>query len=268
MSIITISRGSFSKGKEIAEKVAKELGYDCISRELLIKASKHFNVSEIKLARAMHDAPSIWEAFTYGKERYVAYLQDAFLRRAGNDNLVYHGLAGHFMLQDIPHVLNVRVVADLEDRIQLEMERENIGRDEALHKLERDDHDRRQWSLSVWGRDNSDPRLYDMVIHIHRFTVNDAVKLICHTVQLEQFQTTPESRKILEDSVLAADVRIKLVDHFPSIKVTARSGIVTVSVNAPFIQETQIADEISGLAQAINGVREVRVNVVPTDMRT
>jgi hypothetical protein len=38
MSIITISRGSYSRGKEVAEKVAAALGYECISREILLAA--------------------------------------------------------------------------------------------------------------------------------------------------------------------------------------------------------------------------------------
>ena len=37
MGVITISRGSYSKGKAIAEKLAKKLEYDCISREILLK---------------------------------------------------------------------------------------------------------------------------------------------------------------------------------------------------------------------------------------
>jgi hypothetical protein len=39
MGVITISRGSYSKGKEIAEKLAQKLEYDCISREILLQAS-------------------------------------------------------------------------------------------------------------------------------------------------------------------------------------------------------------------------------------
>jgi hypothetical protein len=35
MAIVTISRGCFSHGKEIAEKTAQQLGYDIISREIL-----------------------------------------------------------------------------------------------------------------------------------------------------------------------------------------------------------------------------------------
>ena len=49
MSIITISRGSYSRGVEIAEKIAKRLGYECISREVLLEASKEFNIPEEKV---------------------------------------------------------------------------------------------------------------------------------------------------------------------------------------------------------------------------
>ncbi|MBW1732092.1 MAG: cytidylate kinase family protein, partial [Deltaproteobacteria bacterium] len=66
MAIITISRGSFSHGKEIAEKVAAKLGYECISREVLIEASEFFNVAEMKLTKSIHDAPSILERMTHG----------------------------------------------------------------------------------------------------------------------------------------------------------------------------------------------------------
>ena len=71
MSIITISRGSYSGGEEIAEKVAKKMGYDYISREILLDASEMFNIPEIKLARAINDAPSILDRFNNGKEMYV-----------------------------------------------------------------------------------------------------------------------------------------------------------------------------------------------------
>ena len=64
MSIVTISRGSYSKGKEVAENVAQRLGYECIARDAIIDASKEFNIPEIKLIRAIHDAPSILERQT------------------------------------------------------------------------------------------------------------------------------------------------------------------------------------------------------------
>ena len=39
MSIITVSRGSYSRGKEVAEKLAQVLGYECLSRDILLEAS-------------------------------------------------------------------------------------------------------------------------------------------------------------------------------------------------------------------------------------
>ena len=101
MAIITISRGSYSRGKEVAEKVAKKLGYDCISRDILLDASEMFNIPEIKLVRAIEDAPSILDRFNNGKERYVAYIQAALLKYFQEDRIVYHGLAGHFFVKDI-----------------------------------------------------------------------------------------------------------------------------------------------------------------------
>jgi hypothetical protein len=59
MAVITISRGSYSRGKEIAEKIAAKLDYDCISRDLLLEVSKEHNIPEIKLVNAIHDAPGI-----------------------------------------------------------------------------------------------------------------------------------------------------------------------------------------------------------------
>ena len=45
MSIITISRGTFSGGKAIAECVAENLGYACVSREILSDAAETYGVS-------------------------------------------------------------------------------------------------------------------------------------------------------------------------------------------------------------------------------
>ena len=107
MALITISRGSYSKGTEIAEKVAQRHGYQCISRDVLLEASQHFHIPEIKLVRALHDSPSILERFTYGKERYIAFIEEAFLEQVQKDNVVYHGLAGHFFCRGIPNILKI-----------------------------------------------------------------------------------------------------------------------------------------------------------------
>ena len=258
MPIITISRGSYSRGKEVAEKLAKRLGFACISRDILLEASEQFNIPEIKLIRAIHDAPSILERFTYGKERYVAYIRATLLKHVQKDNVVYHGLAGHYFLQGIPHVLKVRILADLEDRVQEEMRREQIGEAEARYILKKDDDERRRWGIQVFGVDTWDPMLYDMVLHIKSLTVGDAVDLIAHAAQLPRFQATPESQQMMDDLTLAAAIEAALVEELPSAKVEAKNGEVFVNIQGTLGEEKETVDLVQRIANKVAGI-EVKV---------
>jgi cytidylate kinase len=204
MSIVTISRGSYSRGKEVAEKLALALGYECISRDIILEASEYSGIPEAKLVRAIHDAPSILDRFTQNKVRYIACTRFAVTKHVQKDNVVYHGLAGHFFLQGVPHVLKVRITASLEDRIKEEVKRENISPEEARRILRKDDEERRKWSLALYGIDTWDSSLYDMVLHIKTMTVEDAVSTIRRALEIPRFQSTPESQALLDKLVLRA----------------------------------------------------------------
>jgi cytidylate kinase len=260
MSIITISRGSYSRGKEIAEKLAKKLGYECISRDILLEASGEFNIPEIKLVRALHDATSVLDRFTHGKERYISYIAASLLQHFRKDNVVYHGLAGQFLVGHIPHVLKVRITADMQARVNEEMRREKISAERALYILQKDDEERRKWGLQMYGTDTWDSRLYDVVLHIGKLTVDDAVDLLFDTVQKPSFQSTEESRKIVEDLALSAKVKAHLVRITPKIQIAADHGRVFISG----VDETVLAKnkaQIESIAREVEGVEEVIFNV-------
>jgi cytidylate kinase len=263
MPIISISRGSYSKGKEIAEKLADKLGYECISRDILIEASEHFNVPEIKLIRALHDSPSILDRFTSGKQRYIAYIREAILEHVQKDDVVYHGLAGHFFLKGVPNALKIRIISNLEDRVKEEMKRENLTADKARYLLKKDDDERRKWAISLYGMDTADANLYDMVLHIDNIQIDDAVDIIIHMINLPCFQSTEESRKILDDKVLAARVQAIVIVKFPAVDIRAENGIVYTSIEAPIIQEEAIIEKIHELTQGIEGMEQIKIHVVP-----
>ena len=194
MSVITISRGSYSHGILVAEELAKKLGFKCISRDVLIEISKEFNIPEIKLIRAICHSPSALEPLTFAREKYIAFIRSAILDHLAKDNTIYHGFAGHFFVQDIPHVLKVRIIADMDSRVRCMMAREQIpDKREALKMVKQVDKERRSWSLEMYGIDNWDSRLYDLVIRIDKITISDAVEVIYNTVLLKPFQTTTES---------------------------------------------------------------------------
>jgi cytidylate kinase len=258
MPIITISRGSYSRGKEVAEKVAAKLGYECISRDILLQASEEFNIPEIRLVRALHDAPSVLERFTHGKERYISYIRKALLKQVQKDNVVYHGLAGRYFLQNIPQVFKIRIIADMAERVKEEIKRENITAEKALYVLKKDDDERRRWGIQLYGIDTWDCQLYDMVLHIKTITVDDAVDMICRMAQTRTFQATPASRKIFDNLLLAAEIKAAVVAIEPMLNVTADDGVVQISnIEAAKKIKPQVLAEIKAIAAGMEGVKKV-----------
>ncbi len=256
MSIVTISRGSYSRGKEVAEKLAARLGYKCISRDILLEASDEFNIPEIKLISALHDSTSVLERFTHGKERYISYIYSSLLQHVRKDNVVYHGLAGQFFLSQIPHVLKVRIITDMEERVKEEMKRENTTAEKALDILQKDDEERRKWSLQMYGKDTWDSRLYDIVLHIGKLTVDDAVDVLFNIVQKTNYQSTPESRKMVEDLALSAKIKVGLFHLATKIQIKTDDGKVTIDL-VDDIQALKNKEEIKRVALKMEGVKEV-----------
>ncbi len=261
MAIIIISRGSYSKGKEVAELVAERLGYRCISRDILIEASHEFNVPEIKLIRAIHDAPSVFKALEYGKGKYIAYIRAALLKQLCTDNVVYHGLAGHFFVSGVSHVLKARIVADLEDRVRLEMSREGTSYEEALALIRKDDEERRKWSRDLYGIDTWDSGLYDLVLRIQKLSTDDAAQIIAGIIALDKFSTTPESSRALHDLALAAEVKAALMDVQYDIDVEAKDGLVAVRLNASPDRQPELKRRIVEITEHIPGVKSIDIKM-------
>lgn len=259
MPIITISRGSYSRGKEVAEKLAKQLQYECVSREILLEASEEFNIPEMSLVRAIHDSPSILERFRHGKERYISYYQYALLKHVQKDNVVYHGLAGQYFLRNIPHVLKIRILANLDDRVQEIMRRDEISQNAAHDVLRKDDEERRRWGLKLYGTDTWDSSLYDMVILIDRLTVDDAVDLISKAVSMPLFQTTEAAQKILDERLLCARIHAMLVNFSFMLEVEVQDGIVTLgNIGEVLRRDKSIREKIQALIMDVDGVSEIR----------
>lgn len=261
MSIIIISRRPFSRGQEIARQVAGKLGYRCVAREVLFEAAKKLDTGDTQVLRAIHDAPSFSDHFHYGRERYVAFFQAALLEILQRDDTVYHGLAGHFFIQGISHGLKVRVITSLAERVHVLCERENIGARDAARIIKEEDRDRRKWSRHLYGIDTWDPSLYNLVLNIAEFSVDEATEIICRTAALDRFQTTPQSQRKLDDLVLGAQVRVALIQIKPDIQGSAEDGRVLVKTEAPEPEEARLYQEIERIVRAIPGVEEVEIQI-------
>jgi hypothetical protein len=147
--------------------------------------------------------------------------------------------------------------------VKLEVEREEITRSEALDLLEKDDEERRKWSQYLYGIDTWDPSLYDLLVHIHKMTVNDAVDIICHTAALKRFKATPESKAAMEDLVLTAEVKTALMGLGHGIKVFSQDGVIFISSEATPQQQPPLIHDVEKIVKQIPGVKDVRIDVEP-----
>lgn len=262
MPIITISRGSYYHAKSVAEKLAKKLGYTCLSRDQIIDDLDEFHLPEIKLLRGLNDAFSVLDRFPHGKQRFTAAIRSAILQHFRTGNVVYHGLVGHHFVRDISHVLKVRIIADTESRVADDMARENISEEQARYVLKKDDEERRKWGMFLYGIDILDPETYNLIIRIGHLSEDEAVNIIANAAKLPCFQDTPESNAALADSAMNALVCRKLFD-FPNSIVAAKEGQVKVSLKIPKDQQPIIQDRIEQMLSNIEGLEKFTIQFEP-----
>ncbi len=262
MPIITISRGSFYHGSSIAEKLAAKLGFSVLSRDEIVEELDEFHLPEIKLVRGLNDEFSVLDRFPHGKERYKASIRAKILERFMQGNVVYHGLFGHHFVKDISHVLKVRIIADTASRVADEMAREKISEEKAHFVLKKDDEERRKWGMFLYGIDIMAPENYNLVIRIGHLSEEEAVDIIVQAVNSPAFQETAESKAILADACLEAQVKRRLFD-FPNATVSAKKGDVRIALKVPSSQEAVINERIGEMVEGIDGLKTYVLNLDP-----
>ncbi len=262
MATITISRGTFSGGKILADSLSRSLGYRSLDRDALVRKAATQRITEYDLLAALEEPPGYPGRLNHKRYIYLALLQAALWDEVRAGNLVYHGLAGHLLLKGAPGLLRLRIIAPMEVRIRMAQERLNVGRDEAADYIGRMDHDRRKWTQFLYGVDWESPSTYDLVINLERVTSEQACRLVVSMVEAGALNCTPECQSVLNDRALASRVRKELaLDPYTlnlEVEVEARDG--RISIRGDSLEDEREA--IRRVAWAVPGVAGVAVNDV------
>lgn len=264
MSIITISRGSHSGGQLLAERVAEQLGYPCVSREeVLEEAAKLYSFPVDKLTTEMDRGPSFLERLTGERSRRVIYVRAALLERARKGPLVYHGQVGHLHLSGVMHVLRVRLIADLNYRAGIVAEERNLTLDEAVAFIKKADKERKNWVRFLFGVEWDDPSMYDVVVNVGRASMDTACSVVVGMSQRPEFRPTAQLTKALNDLALSSRVSAALLADertaTPNLEVSADEGVVTLR-GALGVKGSE--DVYFEVARKVEGVTAVRTDFV------
>lgn len=259
MAIITISRGTFSGGHALADCVSNKLGYRCLARAALHEVDDRYGIAEEKLTEAMNETPGFLERLSSERSRYLACLRAVLVREVRDDNIVYHGLAGHFLLKDVPNVLRVRVIANMEQRIKGAMERSQLAnREEAIQVIKALDDKRIKWTKFLYHVDWHDPSLYDLVINLDNINLDTACGIIYSTINQEQFKRSLDWQKIMDDLVLSTEVKAILATSKgvadTGIEIESNKGTVTITGTVRTLED---ADRIREIVRMVPGVKNI-----------
>jgi cytidylate kinase len=277
MPIITISRGSMSGGRALADCVAASINAPCIGRELVVEAAAKLGVTEEVLSQKLEKSPGLWERMTHERRIYVTALQAALAEHVVDGHLVYHGFADHLLLQGVPAVLRVRLIAPMAARIRAVMDQHQLSREAAARYIDEVDEDRVRWARFIYGVDLRDPVLYDVTVNLDVMNVGSACSLVVDVAKRPEFTVTQEVRDRLADFALACRVKVALATNPATrsldLEVGAERGAVTVAGEVPEAAmithvSTRWEKELRSVAEEVDGVRGVELRVQPFNPRT
>jgi cytidylate kinase len=267
MPIVTISRGTFSGGRMLAEELCGKLGCACTESEVLGDAARRLDVPVARLKAAMVKAQGVVRGFGRERAMYLAAITTELCERSLAGDLVYHGHAAHLLLPAVSEVVRVRVVADEQYRIHAAMQRTKLSWAEAKKYVRSVDLDRARWVDFLYGRDWTDPTNYDVVVNLEHLSVQNAAMVVLATAELPEFKRTPASLRMLQDILLASRARVRLgTDPRTSqaqFQVKAQRGTLTVKVMP---RQASLVPLIPEVLAPLEGIQDLHCSIATTSI--
>jgi cytidylate kinase len=261
MPIIVISSDSYQTGREIGEKTAEATGYGYVDRSILAFASEKADIQEDKLVQALDAPPSFLGLSAKQRNRYLSYIEATTLGKLLDGEVVCHGLGAHLYVLGVSHLIKVRVLADPDELARQLSSGQGLAPEKAKKQVKRLETQQKRWSLDAFGRDETDPANYDIVISLSQIDPDEAVQTIAGMTAYRKFQPMTYSIKCLKDKELSGRVRVALIDRFPDVKVQADGSTVIVETKAIKREKQKRTEAIKAIAKDVEGVSYVEVHV-------
>ena len=191
--IITIGREHGSNGHLIASGLAEELGYRCLSKEIVDKAAEDssFNKAilasydEKRISPYIATSPhymGMGEGFRLSTQIAAAQF-DAIRSLAEAGNCIFVGRCADYVLRNRKDLFRVFISAPVEFRVRTMMDRKGLSEEQAKKLIRQVDKDRssyyKYYTNQIWGEIEN----YDLCINSARVGVDAAVKAIAGVVR-------------------------------------------------------------------------------------
>jgi len=175
---IAISREAGTPGTTVAHEVGSRLHWQVYDHELVEHIAREMGV-HTSLLDTIDERHQNWlleclrgfgGASRVSESNYTRRLIDTLLALAAHGECIIVGRGAPFILP-AESTLRVRLVGDVEDRIEQVRSMRGLSRKEAIRWIAETERERQTFIRTHFYRDNSDPKLYDLVINTSQSTV-------------------------------------------------------------------------------------------------
>jgi len=197
--VITITRQYGSGGSDIAQLVARGLGWTVIDNQFVDEVARLAGLPTDEVAQREERAPGLLERLARTlavaspelfittaavprveeDEATIVQLTERIIREAaGHGRVVLVGRGAQALLAQRPDALHVYVVASKPWRMKLAVERLGVEPGSAEQVVDDTDRRRDQYVRTYYGRHRQDPTIYDLVVNAERLGFEGAAGVI------------------------------------------------------------------------------------------
>lgn len=201
--VITIARGFGSGGKDVGNRLSKELGIPCYEREILDMASEQTGLNvgvfmqvDEKLRRRaiLKNLQTVQTSYAveptekdFVSDENLFFIQAEIIRAlAQNQSCIIVGKCADYILKDCDNVISVYVEAPRAACVEEIMKKLNVSEKRAHQLIKTTDTYRANYyRYYTRGRDWTNPINYDMTLNSDRIGRENCVKIIKNYVDIK-----------------------------------------------------------------------------------
>jgi cytidylate kinase len=206
---ITISRQTGAGALTVATLVAQELNpyyqgdpprpWTVFDRNLAQRILEDHQLStrmeqyipeeaKLPLTDALESALGLHPSFWQLRQHTVETIR----RLAFQGNVILVGRGASAITTQLPHVVHVRLVAPLPDRVRNFADYHKLPQEKASRLVRETDERRRRYVRTYFDADTDDPTNYDLIINTGRSGFEQAARIVVNLVIEKLTQQTPE----------------------------------------------------------------------------
>jgi cytidylate kinase len=259
MTVIALTQEMGSLAKDVADRVARDLGLEVMRHEVVDHVSSRMHVPTSLINRLREGKAGALERLRADKASLAVYMSEEVVEVAARGNVVLRGWGATCLLRTVPHVVCVRVTRPFEQRVA--WLQENLGNDDAgfvAEEIRRSDRAHAARMNAQFGVTWGDPLLYDLVLNTGRVSVESCALQIAALARRPEFAETEASRAMLQNMALDARVRAALradeATKEVDVTVASSAGRVVLSGMVLDADELPAAERVAGSVPGVAGV--------------